>query len=814
MVGTGNIDYSAGRNVSLQQVSTGTGNIDLKATGNLTQHALVQTGAGTITAHADGDLSTEATTSVVGTGNIDYSAGGNATLQQVSTGGGNVDLKALVGNLTQQALVQTAGGQVNASAGSDLIMSVGAQTLVNGQGDVTYTAGNNLLIDEIRTADGNVNLAATTGDIQVQGTAARNVTAKQLTANAGGSIGANDALRTDIDTLVAKAGSGSIVVDEANAITLDDVAAANGQVAVSAGDISVKQLQGDSLSLNSSGKVVTATGGLVKGGSLDVNAETGVNLHTAVDSATVRVNGSGDVVLAEDDGISLNRLSTADGNIRVNAGGDMAVRTVDAGSHNVSLTSTSGAIVTQAQPSFFARLLSRVAQATGITGDRVELNAATGLGNGEQGALQLHGSTVAASTSGGDVNLAQSQAVTLEQVRTGNGNVSVSVADGNATVGAVSGSGSVSLSAENGQLVDDGNANTRVQGNALNLTASNGIATQTQGSSVNAQVTGSGNIAIDEADGLNRLTVNSANGDVSVTSRTGNIGVDVVNASGHAVNLNANAGAILDANGNAASNVNAQSANLVAASGVGQSGNAFDVNVRTLAGNGGNGGANLNSTSTAALNVSGLSTAQGNIALTSAGDLNVNGAVSNGGAGNIALSGTNVNQNADISTSGRGNVSVTGSGDVVMAAGSTTSTDTGTVSYQGGKTIKVASIQTANNMGGGKVVFVAPQVLDNMPGVANVRAWQVSIKADNGNAALIQELMGDVNDSSQVDLGSRVIGGSLAESRRFMEALLQPAIVQQTGPEKLFDAGLLTTKQVTPYNGFVEGEDGVMTYNK
>ncbi|WP_081430307.1 beta strand repeat-containing protein [Pseudomonas putida] len=814
VVGTGNIDYSAGRNVSLQQVSTGTGNIDLKATGNLTQHALVQTGAGAITAHADGDLSTEATTSVVGTGNIDYSAGGNATLQQVSTGGGNVDLKALVGNLTQQALVQTAGGQVNASAGSDLIMSVGAQTLVNGQGDVTYTAGNNLLIDEIRTADGNVNLAATTGDIQVQGTAARNVTAKQLTANAGGSIGANDALRTDIDTLVAKAGSGSIVVDEANAITLDDVAAANGQVAVSAGDISVKQLQGDSLSLNSSGKVVTATGGLVKGGSLDVNAETGVNLHTAVDSATVRVNGSGDVVLAEDDGISLNRLSTADGNIRVNAGGDMAVRTVDAGSHNVSLTSTSGAIVTQAQPSFFARLLSRVAQATGITGDRVELNAATGLGNGEQGALQLHGSTVAASTSGGDVNLAQSQAVTLEQVRTGNGNVSVSVADGNATVGAVSGSGSVSLSAENGQLVDDGNANTRVQGNALNLTASNGIATQTQGSSVNAQVTGSGNIAIDEADGLNRLTVNSANGDVSVTSRTGNIGVDVVNASGHAVNLNANAGAILDANGNAASNVNAQSANLVAASGVGQSGNAFDVNVRTLAGNGGNGGANLNSTSTAALNVSGLSTAQGNIALTSAGDLNVNGAVSNGGAGNIALSGTNVNQNADISTSGRGNVSVTGSGDVVMAAGSTTSTDTGTVSYQGGKTIKVASIQTANNMGGGKVVFVAPQVLDNMPGVANVRAWQVSIKADNGNAALIQELMGDVNDSSQVDLGSRVIGGSLAESRRFMEALLQPAIVQQTGPEKLFDAGLLTTKQVTPYNGFVEGEDGVMTYNK
>ena len=101
-----------------------------------------------------------------------------------------------------------------------------------------------------------------------------------------------------------------------------------------------------------------------------------------------------------------------------------------------------------------------------------------------------------------------------------------------------------------------------------------------------------------------------------------------------------------------------------------------------------------------------------------------------------------------------------------------------------------------------------------MPGVANVRAWQVSLNAGNGSEALVKELMGDVNDSSTVDLGNRVIGGSLAESRRFMEALLQPAVIQQSGPQQVFDVGLLTTKQVSPYNGFIEGEDGVMTYNK
>ncbi|MDR0278797.1 MAG: filamentous hemagglutinin N-terminal domain-containing protein [Paucimonas sp.] len=808
--GSGNIDYSAGGNVSLQQLTTNGGNIDLKATGNLVQNAQVQTAAGNLKAHADGNLTTLADSSVQGTGNVDYSAGGNIDLQQLTTGSGNIVVDA-GGNLNQHALIQTGAGNLTAKAGGDLTMDVGTQADVVGQGDVAYSAGNNLVIDQVGTANGNVALTATTGDIQVQGTAARNVTARQLTANAGGNIGTNDALRTAVDTLVASASNGSIVVDEADAVTLDHVAAANGLVALNAGDITINQLQGESISLDSTGKVVTANGGLVKGGSLNVSAQTGVNLHTAVDSATVS-NASGNIALAEDDGITLSRVTTNDGNVSVTAGGDIGVSSVTASNGNVALTSTGGAIVTQ-QPTFFARLLARVAQATGITGDRVDLSAANGLGNGSQGALQLHGNTVAASTTGGDVNLAQSQAVTLENVSTGNGNIAVSVADGNATLGSVSGTGNVALTTENGALVDDGNGSTRVKGDAVNLTASNGMTVQTQANSVNAQAA-AGNVSINEADGLNRLTVNSANGDVAVTSQTGNIGLDVVNAAGHDVSLNAAAGAIRDANNNGGNNVTAQSANLVASNGVGQAGNALEVNVQSLAASAGNGGANLASTSTSALNLASLTTAQGDIALATAGDLNVNGAVTNAGAGNIALNGVNVNQNANITTSGRGNVSVNGSGNVTMAANTTTSTDTGTVSYQGGNTIKVASIQTANTPGGGKVVFVAPQVLDNMPGVANVRAWQVSLNAGNGSEALVKELMGDVNDSSTVDLGNRVIGGSLAESRRFMEALLQPAIIQQTGPEKLFDAGLLTTRQVSPYNGFIEGEDGVMTYNK
>lgn len=813
---TGNIDYSADGDLSLQQVDSTAGNINLKAGGDLTQHQTVVTVEGNITAHAGGNLVTAADTTVIGTGNIDYSADGNASLQQMTTGNGNIALATLIGDLTQSALVQTANGNISVVAGRDLLMATGTQALTD-SGDISYSAGRDLLIDELRTSDGNVELNAGTGSIQVHGSAARNVTANQLTATAMGDIGINDALRTDVAALSATTASGSIVVSEADDVTLVNVAAANGLVSVGAGNIAINQLQGDSIDLYSAGKVDTLAGGLVKGGSLSVGAETGANLHTAVDSATVSVNGTGGIVLAEDDGITLARLTTADGDIRVTAGGDIGVSTVNAGVHNVSLSSTSGAVVTQ-QPTFFARLLSRVAHVTGITGDRIELDAAKGLGNGAQGALQLTGNTVDASTTSGDVNLALSQAVTLENISTGNGNVQVTVADGNAVVGSVSGTGTVALTAENGQLVDDGNSNTRVQGNALTLTATDGIgatgALQTQATSLNAQVTNSGDININEANGVDRLTVNSANGDVTVNSITGNLNVDVINATGHTVNLNANAGAIRDANNNTVSNVNAQTANLIAAGGVGQSDNAFDVNVGNLASSGGTGGAALNSTSTAALNLTSLTASRGDIVLSSAGDLSVNGGVSHTGGGNITLNGGNINQNADITTSGRGNVNVHGNGNVVMAATSTTSTDAGTVSYTGGRSISVASIQTSNDVGGGRVVFVAPQVLDNMPGVANVRAWSVSLKADNGNTALIRELMGDVNDSSQVDLGSRVIGGSLAESRRFMEALLQPAIAQQTGPGKLFDAGLLNAAQISPLKGFEKADDGILTYNK
>lgn len=820
---SGDVSYSAGGNASLQVLKAGVGNITASAQGDLTSNASVSTDEGDVSLTATEGKMTQYAQVSTQLGNVSLTAGSDLTQNDVvASGKGDITVKA-GGDLLQNGSVSVVEGQVGAEAGGDLSMAVGALTEVTGKGDVAYSAGGDVLIDQIRTADGNVALTAESGDIQVQGTAAHNVSAKQLTANAGGSVGSNGALRSDIDTLVANAGEGSITINEADGITLKQVAAADA-VTISAGDMAIDQLQGESISLDSTGKVETLANGLVQGGVLNVSVETGVNLHTAVDSATVAVNDTGDLTLAEDDDITLTRLTTADGDITVTAGGDIAVNTVDAGNHNVSLTSSNGAIVTAQQPvSLFARLFSRIASITGISGDRVELNAATGLGNDGAGSLQLTANTIDASTTSGNVDLSQSQSVNLEHVSTGNGDVQVAVNDGDAVIGEVSGTGAVNLSADNGQLLDDGDDSTVIEGQDLSLAASNGIgaggALQTRVKTLDATVTDSGNIAVDEADGLDSLTVNSAAGDVAITSASGDVSVGVINAQGHNVSLQAGAGAILDAQNDGVDDINANGVELVAAHGVGSSGNSFDVNVQTLGADGGTGGIRVNSTSTGTLVLSStsgdaLKASKGDIVLTTAGDLQVGGNVEHSGNGNISLSGANVSQNADITTHGSGNVTVNGSGAVDMATGTTTSTSSGTVTYKGGQSVSVSSIQTSNKVGGGKVIFEAPKVIDNLPGVSNVKAWEVTVNANNGSAGLIRELMGNINGSAHVNLDNRVIGGNLAESRRFMEALLQPAVQQQSRPEQMFAVGVINEAQLAPSRGFVEGEDGVMTYNK
>ncbi|QLF93652.1 filamentous hemagglutinin N-terminal domain-containing protein [Pseudomonas sp. ABC1] len=820
--GTGNVTYSAVGDASLQRITTGTGNLLLSAGGDLIQNALLNTGNGNITVDAGADLVMLANTRIDGTGDIAYSAGGDASLTNLSTQTGDITVEA-DGDVQQSGTLSVAEGDVSVSAEGDLSMSDGALVAV-GQGNIEYAAGGDLLIDELYTMDGNVALSARDGRIDVHGDADYNVSAKGLVASAGEGIGSlTNALRSDIDNLTASTVNGSIIVDEADDIVLDNVSATNGSIQLTAGDIEIDQLEGEQINLVSSGNVSTLANGLVKGGDLYVNATTGVDLRTEVDTASVSVSGAGSSLkLDETDAITLTSLITDGGDIEVTAAGQIGVGHVDAGTGDVLLQSGED-IVTQ-RPGLFGRLLSLFSLPVGgITGDRIQLEAASGIGNGTQGALSVTGNTLDASSVAGDIILEQSQAVTLERVTTGNGNVDVTVLDGDAVIGEVSGSGSVSLTADNGQLLDDGDQSTKVRAGGLNLAASTGIgssgALQTQATSLDAVVSGAGDIFIQEQDGLDRLDASTANGNVQVVSNSGNLAVGQIDAQGHSVRLQTLDGAILDANGNTASNINAQRLDLLAARGVGQSGNALDVNVESLAAVGGNGGIRLNSLSNGELSLSSqsgtaLTASQGDIVLTAAGDLGLDGDIENTGGGNIVLTAGNIRQDADIGTSGSGNVSLDSSGSIIMAASSATHAGNGQVSYKAANTLTVAEVQTSSNPGGGKVVFVAPLILDNLPGVANVRAWEVSLSSQNGNSALIKELMGDLNDSSRVDLGARVIGGSLAESRRFMEALLQPTLVQRTPTEQVFATGLLSDAQIRPVRGFVEGENGVMVYSK
>jgi filamentous hemagglutinin family protein len=206
------------------------------------------------------------------------------------------------------------------------------------------------------------------------------------------------------------------------------------------------------------------------------------------------------------------------------------------------------------------------------------------------------------------------------------------------------GGGSATLTATAGGITQT--AGKLLSAGTLNATAATGIGLNTAATLLNVINTGAtGNIAITEADGATVQALqqtNAANtaGTVSLTSTTGNIGIDdgSVLSQGGLITLTATAGAITDADGGTAASITnaGGQATLGAAAGIGAAGvgNEIDTQVGTLAfANSGAGGVSV--TDADALTVSGTA-GSGNVGITSTtGDLTVNGNI--GTTGNVAL---------------------------------------------------------------------------------------------------------------------------------------------------------------------------------
>ncbi|GAA4325390.1 ESPR-type extended signal peptide-containing protein [Pigmentiphaga soli] len=788
--GNGNIALDASGAILLGGSVTGKADVAATAGGAVTQNADIATDTGNVTIDStagDVTMADGTSTTVTGAGDISYTAhGGDMTLETITgtnatfNASGALTLNGVVtaldsvsatagGNINQNADILTANGPVTATAtAGNITMADGTSTIVSGDGDVSYGAKGNIRVNTIDTQDGNVRLAAETGSIEGNASAAYHVAGKDLNAAAATGIGSlAQPLKTRIDTLTAQVTQGGTLnVDEADALQLTQAGNADGLLQVNAGgDITAFDVRSTTgtVALTSAGSVNTGTGGLIQAADLQVQAQDGVAIHTRADRASVAVLGQGDVAIDETGSIALDQIRTADGDITVGAAGGIAVNSVSAGAGSGNVSLTSGDAITSAAAGTDPQIVA----------DALGLAAATGIGNGPLGALRLDVNRLRAGSTAGDVNLDQAKAIAVDSLAAGQGNANLLVRLGDATLGAVAVSGQATLTAAAGALRDDGDAATRVAADSATLAAAGDIAVQTQVDRLSA--TAGGAVDIDEADGLAGLSVQSPAGDVSVRSASGDIVVDTINADGHAVSLQAAGGAIRDAGAGVAS-VTAERLVLDAARGVGSADNGMDVMIHSLSAQGGTGGIYVNNLYGGELALAGAGNgdalgAAGDIVLTTAGDLGIGSGVSGTGDGRIVLqSGGDIAQDGNVTAAGKGSVSLISDGSIAMGPQAKT-TGQGDIVYRAADSVSIGQIETSTGSNGGRVTLTAATIVDNLPNGANIKAGVIDMDSRASSPELVRDLVGDQTNAASVNLDSRPYGGTYTQSQQFINEL-------------------------------------------
>jgi hypothetical protein len=248
----------------------------------------------------------------------------------------------------------TTGGSITLHAGADILidyLDAGAE------GEIHLTAGGSIL--EVSDSDPDVDLI---GGVAV------------LSADnaIGAALQAERTLETSLTALEAQTGTGPILLAETDDIELAELqTAANSVNVVSGGTITVVGdiTAADRVDLQAAQAIRSAADAQVIAVQLEAVAGAGIYLNTRVQNATLRVTGTGDLRIVEDDAIALSSVSTQNGSVEIWAGGPLTADRVesitDADDHDIALTTTSGA-------------LEANDIAAGVLGD-VLLNSAAGL---------------------------------------------------------------------------------------------------------------------------------------------------------------------------------------------------------------------------------------------------------------------------------------------------------------------------------------------------------------------------------------------------------------------------------------------------
>ncbi|TWA85685.1 hypothetical protein FBZ83_103277 [Azospirillum brasilense] len=486
---------------------------------------------------------------------------------EIRTNGGDIVLEAngMASNLTNIGKLTTRGGAVRLTATNNVQLANLIDTTpasgAAGAVSVKAESGSLSALDAGRIVGGPVTLTAG-GDIGATG-AAVSTSSTQLSLVTGGNLFVtNDRTLTDLSVtsthraagvdsqfFVASTGLTFTVTDSAGTTALDTVGQTGGLNSfafTSDRNIQVGTVSAGTgaVALASTAGNITGTGAsLLTGGALTLTAKgsSGSNggigtslqaLNTAGASLTATA-GSGGLHLSNAGALALTSVTTSGGTF-VTASGDLTVGAVSVGSNTLTLTSSGGSILNDADAS------------TTISSYSLVLNAAGSVGTSGT-ALTASSYNIDATSGAGGVFLTTSGSAVLGSIVSTNGDVAITTGGTTAigTITSANGTSTIAVTA-NGAASDITATTVNAGANGdVTLTTANGSISALSGTITGDNVTlaaGGNTSAVTVNTAAKRLTVTNNAGNVTVM-QTGAVTVDNITSTGTSVSLTVTGGA-------------------------------------------------------------------------------------------------------------------------------------------------------------------------------------------------------------------------------------------------------------------------------
>ncbi|MBL7207076.1 MAG: hypothetical protein ISS67_00930, partial [Desulfobacterales bacterium] len=460
------------------------------ATGNIQIIELdTATGGLIIQKASQGDVGVDTANS----GNIDISTVDgliNVTGAILARDGGTITIDANDAN-TDETLALTVGNTITSSVG---LKDVGLGPVY--AGNITLSADHDIDVNaKISTANANADYTAN-GDISLttdSGQLGDVRIGNEIEVVYEGSIAVTADVDVDFDTV-----NGSLDTTETTAGADATITARTGNITETYDDsgAATVDIQANTITLNA---VSGTIGQVADGTTIEIDSVLAVNADTST--------GNGDITLRE-------------------WAGNLLVDLITAGTGTVTLTAAS-AIEEEATGDV----------AADIVGATLDLTAGGAIG-GTNALETTTADLTAHATATGDIVITETDGLLLRDLDTSDGDITIVSTTGNITIenaGVLATSGDVTIEATAGTINDaqtNTDTTTDITGNAVTLTAATGIGetadVDTAATTLDVSVTGTGVIVINEADAVELLDIDTADGSITITSAGAMTVTDVI----------------------------------------------------------------------------------------------------------------------------------------------------------------------------------------------------------------------------------------------------------------------------------------------